>query len=743
MFKRRDGIAVCALLLALLGSGCGGGQSGNSSGSSCNGGGGGGCAKPVATSLSPSSAVSDTGPITLTFNGSGFALGDSLTVSFCVSQLCQNPVSLPINSSQSSQTALVVTIPNSAIQSPGTYGLQVQDNTSGNATAALTFTVLSTTVTISPNPVTASAGGAPVTLTISVANDVPTNMMTGAVASGAMCGGPCGSLGPIQGTAGGGSYTVLYAPPTSIEQATTTQSITVSSNLAGSTSGETPLKLTSTSLLCPAAGNEALMTGQWVFLVQGFDGANPMATVATFTVDGSIGLITAGTVDINEAGSTPQTDLTVEPSGSTYSVDSRGQACVGLATSAGMKVFHAALSSYANGLATEGQIEEFDDILGTGPRALGSLKQQTAPSTGWNTSSLNNYFMLGLTGWDAALGRVSAAGSISLDGNGNINSVGMGGPGLVDEDDNGTLTTAQAIPAGTYSLDSTGRGGVTFTIGSTPVSGVIYAATADDLFFLSTTQVSASVPLVSGRVYARFATPLTNANYVTGYQLVEITGASDATIGILNLGSGSGQSGTVTGTLWQYSGGTASSQQVSGTFTITDQAHGRVTFSIAGWTNPPVAYLNGFSINASLGSQLLPTSGFLVGTGSNGDGGEIVWQSAVSTSFSAMSLKYSAAYSDSLIYPATCTPATNSDCQWTSAGQVTLDGTSSWVAVLDLSTDLAGATPLRPGFGAKGSYTINGDGSGTFGNWPIVTNGVRTYRIIEDSSPVIGIMTKQ
>jgi hypothetical protein len=241
------------------------------------------------------------------------------------------------------------------------------------------------------------------------------------------------------------------------------------------------------------------MTGSWVFLAKGFDGANPMAIGAVFTVDGSAGLITSGTMDINVAGSAPQTNLTVNPSGSTYSVDPNGLVCIGLATMTGTtqgptKIFHGALASYVNNLYTEGQIVEYDDTLGTGGRALGLLKQQVPPPspTAWSTASLSAGYVFGLSGWNAAGGHVSAAGKVAFDGKGNLVN------GLADANDAGALTAAQPF-TGTYSLDSTGRGTVSFAVGNSTVTvnGVIYLVDSGQLtrpgemFLLSTSWVGA------------------------------------------------------------------------------------------------------------------------------------------------------------------------------------------------------------------------------------------------------------
>jgi hypothetical protein len=117
-------------ILSLFLTACGGRQSGDASSPSCNGGGGGGCAKLTASAISPSSAVVNSGPVTLTISGSDFALGDHLRVTCGLAEE-------PTITSQSTSTSLVVTVPNSDLQTEGTFGCQVQDDTSGNATFPL------------------------------------------------------------------------------------------------------------------------------------------------------------------------------------------------------------------------------------------------------------------------------------------------------------------------------------------------------------------------------------------------------------------------------------------------------------------------------------------------------------------------------------------------------------------------------------------------------------------------------
>jgi len=226
--------------------------------------------------------------------------------------------------------------------------------------------------------------------------------------------------------------------------------------------------------------------------------------------------------------------------------------------------------------------------------------------------------------------------------------------------------------------------------------------------------------------------------------LAWLAGMNDATIGILNLSLGTQKAANVSGTLWRDAAGTAASQPISGTFTITDITYGRVTFLAAAWANPPVAYFTGFSKLAGNGNKTLPMTAFLVGTGSAAEAGDVIWQSLAAPSFSAATLNYSAAYSDLQ------SSGNNSASQTTSAGQVTIDGMGKYKGVVDVSTAL---NPLSTNVSVSGTYAVNVDGSGSFtaagaanGPWPMVINGVRSYHIIEpagNTAPVGSVISKQ
>ena len=104
-----------------------------------------------------------------------------------------------------------------------------------------TFTITAAAgpvVSITPAAPTVSASsGTPVTLNIAVTMDSSSDTLTASVTGSSNCsGGVCGSFGEISGTAGSGTYSVDYTPPTSVT-ASTIQQISLNSSLASSTNG--------------------------------------------------------------------------------------------------------------------------------------------------------------------------------------------------------------------------------------------------------------------------------------------------------------------------------------------------------------------------------------------------------------------------------------------------------------------------------------------------------------------------
>jgi hypothetical protein len=451
--------------------------------------------------------------------------------------------------------------------SPNTVTVTVTAANGSGVSDSDSFTIAAATspvVSISPSTFTVTGGGSPVTLTVAVSQDSPSDQLTGGVSGSPDCGGPCGSLGSFNGTPGGGSYTVLFAPPNSVT-AMTVQQVQISSSLPGSTPGiafaTENVGTGGTSGRCTPQGSENVMTSQhageqWMFLVRGQDAGHPMALVVVFQPDGNGG-ITSGVEDVNISGSPPDVNETILSPRSSYSVASTGRGCLQLATSTGSRVFHFGLEKInKQGGPTSGQIAEYDDQTGSGTRAIGRMEMAILAGNGYDNSLLGhsgNTF--GLAGADSAGGRVAVAGNLTFDGAGNLTG------GLVDANDAGSLTSQAAVPASSYSVASNGRITLSFMNGLASMNYVLYAAYSQTSFIvMSVDSAGAGVPMLSGRMmnFSGFGLP--------GPWILGESGENNATIGTANLA----QDGTFTSTLWQDSGGATGSSQISGAYVVTD-----------------------------------------------------------------------------------------------------------------------------------------------------------------------------
>ena len=137
-------------------------------------------------------------------------------------------------------------------------------STPGTATINLTPAPV---ITISPLTKTVTAGISSTSFNLSITNDVATEGLTptlsqGGVACGLLCGGGVG----ITGTAGGGSYTVTYTPPVTVASPIIV-TLTVSSNVPGSTPGSTTITVNPKSVITvsPPAPSVAAGSAQMLF----------------------------------------------------------------------------------------------------------------------------------------------------------------------------------------------------------------------------------------------------------------------------------------------------------------------------------------------------------------------------------------------------------------------------------------------------------------------------------------------
>lgn len=258
----------------------------------------------------------------------------------------------------------------------------------------------------------------------------------------------------------------------------------------------------------PTGGfSNSALNGTYVFSVTGSDVSGFFLTMAgTFTANGSGG-ITGGTIDINDAGTTPLLSQAITSGTYSVGVDGRGGFRNGggivMHTAAGTITFDFVLSSSTHGLITE-----FDGS-GTGS---GTLDLQTA-------TTLSNAYAFNLSG----IGSVNSStgvqtpfatvGAFSLDSNGNITT------GLEDFNNNGSSTgeTNLSITGGSVSLASE-PGTATLTSSAGTFSFHVYPIDSSHLKFI---EIDNSLPVTSGDAFTQTSSvPANNVFTVSGFDSV-------------------------------------------------------------------------------------------------------------------------------------------------------------------------------------------------------------------------------
>jgi len=378
----------------------------------------------------------------------------------------------------------------------------------------------------------------------------------------------------------------------------------------------------------PALGSEAVLKGQYAFLVQGYDGSgSPIALVTSFSADGAGNVAAGGDADFTDSTGTTHVTFT---SASSYVVGPDHRGCVSLVTAGGTAIFRFALGGVTAGVATKGSIIEFDDASGTSNRASGILRLQTPAD--FVASHLQANYAFGMDGIDGVTspgGHYAVGGSFSLS-----NTTGVISSLFSDIDDAGTITAPGGLTAGVggnglLTLSSvapvspsasTGRMLGSLSPDANHTYGLaIYVVNASEFFAITTDTLSATQPILSGRFIVTGA-GFTNAS-AASTEMIHVNGTSIAsggsasgTIGILTFANGT--PGTVNGNLYNSDGTTQAI--AGGTYTV-DPTSGRLALAgaavyLAGPIDGISAFIIGLDNSAFFGYAEVqsPTSGYTV-----------------------------------------------------------------------------------------------------------------------------------
>jgi len=496
--------------------------------------------------------------------------------------------SLPTSSGLTLSTAgLIAGTPTTA--ATYTFSVTVSVGLQTSAPQALSLSITSTIVTSGTTatgevslpfsyPLTALGGTAPYTWSLATSSNPLPAGLTLSATTGLISGTPT--------TTTGSPFSGIIVQAADVHLATGTQTMTITIDPAR------------TSV------NNSELSGQYAFLLSGFDAAgNPLASAGKFTADGN-GNITSGVIDANDTSlATPVSNTAL--TATTYAIGSDKRGKITLTTASGTSTFVIALNTITAGIANAGTITEFGS---TGQSQTGLLALQTPAA--FTTASITGGFAFGIYGFSAnstatALKHSATIGEMQLSS------------GAVSSAEYLASSTGSAVPvapaSGTLSIASNGRGTLSLVL---PGSGgtldfAVYVVSATKLFLLSSDPASGSTSatrdLLSGQALSQtttsgnFNTVSLDGVAVTRTEKLDTSATGtfypDAQIGLITFDG----VGNISSTTDENAGGTISSNTLYGTYTVF--ANGRTT-----------AYLYPAGDGGCLDCAKIPTYFYLVGT---------------------------------------------------------------------------------------------------------------------------------
>jgi hypothetical protein len=530
------------------------------------------------------------------------------------------------------------------------------------------------------------------------------------------------------------------------------------------------------------------LQGSFAYLLRGFDANGPAVIAGSVTTDGQ-GNVTGGEEDITNSSGSQNFTVTsgnyivgissFSPSNPGFAIllDSYSRGCMTLnlnsaatgATTATTFAFSLGGCSNQNtenqlprtsdmacglmlnnetnvaaGYFTTGRIIEFDDVSGQGTRASGILRLQDTTSF---SGGMSGPYAFGLSGWDFSAGHYALAGSLQASGSG-LSAV------AADIDDAGTLSSSLTGGSGTLTIpDANGRSTGSLSVGQATYDLALYTVGKNEMLVVSTDALSQSHPIIGGEALTT-ASSFSNVS-LQNSQMFHIGGIApsgpDVSIGVLAFDGVSSFSGTV----YEDQAATLGTTSVSGAYAV-NATTGRTIFTSQ--TNPQ----NPLGAHAFVG-YVIPTpanftrtgcsnpesciTGFLVGTDSTAQDGVLEFQVPVvgpPPPFNNRYVEGDYAYgtdeildqdTPSLEGNALPLPNSSSTTSGSFAPSVNTPGEVEDVDFGSLGYCSVSTCFLLPSETFTGSYTINANGTGTFGGGTVsVTNGNVTFYI--DESPV-------
>ncbi|HKF22635.1 MAG TPA: hypothetical protein VKE93_13785 [Candidatus Angelobacter sp.] len=422
----------------------------------------------------------------------------------------------------------------------------------------------------------------------------------------------------------------------------------------------------SNSLAGPPSGpfSNASLNGSYAFTLSGTNTGGFFAVAGSFQANGA-GTITSGTEDINSPGTVGV--LTNQPLTGSYAVraDGRGTATI----TSGSTTFNLAfvLINTSSGL-----VIRFQNTA----TASGTLDLQNAAA--FNLTTLAGSFAFTVSGVNNLAQPDAVAALITLDASGDITS------GVLDENNNGTVTLSNTIPATGLAFSVPVNGRSTLTVPTTSLGTLNFAVYIVDANHLKLVETDAGFPL-TGEPFRQSSSTVTGSFAFTTAGASFVGNGAFVSGGILNTDGVSNILGTSVVDV-DSGGAVVTNAAVSGTFTVV-AGRGTATINGAGTTHLVFYPTTG-------GLQLLGIDSTNVATG------VAFQQSGGPFSTGSIAGPFGLNYS-----------GTNSAGEVDATGQFSASGTGSLSGALDLNN--AGATAGNLALTGTYSAAANGRGTGT------------------------------
>jgi len=417
--------------------------------------------------------------------------------------------------------------------------------------------------------------------------------------TGPNCPSNCGTITPTSTL----DFATYAAPSNVTSQFTVTVTATSTENTTKSGS------VTLTVLPKVCSPGTSLLSGQYAFLLQGFDQGNRdgIAVIGSATSDGC-GIITGGTADYylgsNVAGN-------ASLSGS-YTVGSDKRGTLRLIIGATTVNFAIALGKINGGVASQGAITEMDPAVGLGAVLSGSMWRQDP--TAFALNRISGPFAFVFNGWNGSGPRGAMGGTLTADGAGIL----TGGP--MDYKVLGSsLPVTTASWTGSYGTPNiSGRAVVTAqALTGTHGSAVMYVIASSQMVVMIS-DTSSSGRVFSGTMLAQtgpFSLASLSGNCVT-FQTANYHQPAypEMNATVLAVVSGDGAGGLLITSYDQNFGGNfVTGSNLQDTYTVDANGHVKLfdsTLTLGGmWylTGPNTGLMLGFDYGVSVG-QIMPQS---------------------------------------------------------------------------------------------------------------------------------------